>query len=136
MIENEVKPSLDELAHYGVKGMRWGVRRADRTQNAGYTSRMRSEDRRTHGRRAVNRINDRLNSGESRDKALEREDMRNARQRLAVAGAAYAAVLLAQHGGSRLNVDTGGPRGLSSTASKIKYVKPNRSGVHKVTTMK
>lgn len=30
----EEKPSLDELLHYGVKGMRWGVRK-DRSSSAG-----------------------------------------------------------------------------------------------------
>lgn len=30
MLLNETKPDLDELVHFGVKGMKWGVRKASR----------------------------------------------------------------------------------------------------------
>ena len=32
MIVGQEKPSLDQLEHFGVKGMKWGVRNAERTQ--------------------------------------------------------------------------------------------------------
>ncbi|QEQ93873.1 hypothetical protein SEA_KARDASHIAN_8 [Streptomyces phage Kardashian] len=70
-------PSPGELAHYGVKGMKWGVRkavsdklearakvkRAENRPNKEYTRNLRAQDRRTHGNGGVKRINRRLNQG-------------------------------------------------------------------------
>lgn len=52
------------LAHYGVKGMKWGVRRKSRnTYNKNYTERQRKQDRAVYGNRAERRINRRMNEG-------------------------------------------------------------------------
>lgn len=52
------------LAHYGVKGMKWGVRRERRnTYNKNYTERQRKQDRAIYGGRAERRINRRMNEG-------------------------------------------------------------------------
>lgn len=52
------------LAHYGVKGMKWGVRRKSRnTYNKNYTDRQRKQDRAVYGGRAERRINRRMNEG-------------------------------------------------------------------------
>lgn len=151
----EMKPSLDELElrHHGVKGMRWGVRKKVEPANAAYTQRMRANDKRQHGSRAVNRINRRLNEGETRNKALDRERTRNNRQALAAIGSVYALAFMADYGGvstssmrsfvsqkaeanraAAKNVDS--VLGLASKADPLKYVKPNRQGVHKITTLK
>lgn len=138
MFVSEKKPSLSELKHYGVKGMRWGVRKAHSPVNVDYTDRMRANDRRRHGKRAVERINQRMNQGQSRDKALEREDIRNTRQRLALVGAVYAGTYLARYGAQRIDGvrPDGSPDAITATLAKVNYVKPNRHGVHKITTMK
>lgn len=144
MIIGGEKPSLNQLAHFGVKGMKWGVRSADQPANPNYTTRMRTEDRRLHGKRAVTRINQHLNSGGTRDEALRREYSRDAKQYLAFVGAAAVARLLAVHGSTVLS-DIAANRAASnaddsvlkigSAAEKLKYVKP-RGGVHNITTMK
>lgn len=52
------------LAHYGVKGMKWGIRRKSRnTYNKNYTDRQRKQDRAVYGGRAERRINRRMNEG-------------------------------------------------------------------------
>lgn len=137
------KIPLSVVAHFGVKGMKWGQRKAGTSTHPTYTPRKQANDRQQHGKRAVARINDRLNQGETRDQALHREDVRNARQRLASAGAVYAAIMLLSHGSARVSDIAEANRAsardktisIGVTAAKTSFVKPHR-GVHNITTMK
>ena len=52
-----------ELFHYGVKGMKWGVRRKGNEHNKNYTDKQRKNDRAMYGDRAEKRINRKLNEG-------------------------------------------------------------------------
>lgn len=152
MIVGSDKPSLDELVHFGVKGMKWGQRKADIPIHPAFTKRMQMNDRNRHGARAVARINQRMNEGQTRDQALRREDIRNARQRLALIGAVVAVQILSNHGSTpvgdlkgfvanRANQNRAAAKVAESTikigaqAAKTVFVKPHR-GVHNITTMK
>lgn len=50
-----------ELYHYGVKGMRWGVRR--NRVNKDYSAKQRKQDRAFYGKGGEKRINRKLNEG-------------------------------------------------------------------------
>lgn len=132
------KPPLSELTHYGIKGMRWGVRRAEPT-NPKYTPDLRTRDRKRHGSRAVNRINRRMNKGESRTKALQKEELRDQKQRLIAAGAVFAARLVVVNAAVRIGTPNTHstvrtpPR--KTNPAKPNFVKPKR-GVYNITTMK
>ena len=52
-----------ELYHYGVKGMKWGVRKKSSTVNKSYTAKQRKQDRAFYGKSGEKRINKRLNDG-------------------------------------------------------------------------
>lgn len=53
----------DELLHYGVKGMRWGVRRNRNAVNKSYSAKQRKQDRAFYGQGGERRINKKLNEG-------------------------------------------------------------------------
>ena len=71
----------DELYHFGVKGMKLGVRKKrdkpSKAQlnkpNADYTSRQRITDRASYGKKGVKRINRRMNKGQSHFRAATTE---------------------------------------------------------------
>ena len=66
----------DELYHFGIPGMKWGIRRYQNADgsltekgkkhfNSKYSSEQIRRDRRVYGNSGVNRINKRMNNGES-----------------------------------------------------------------------
>ena len=70
---------IDELQHYGVKGMKWGVRHD--TQNSNYSSEQRARDKAVYGRGGVKRINRSMNKGLGISGARSKEASRINRHR-------------------------------------------------------
>ena len=71
----------DYLYHFGVKGMKWGVRKT----NKKYTSSRQKQDERLYGKQATKRVNKRLNKGETlvsaRHSEVVRRDKKIARKK-------------------------------------------------------
>ncbi|AXQ61249.1 hypothetical protein SEA_LIBERTYBELL_8 [Streptomyces phage LibertyBell] len=75
-----------ELVHYGVKGMKWGVRR-NKQINSGYTSYNQKADKKIVGNRGVKRISRRMDKGQNYNTARKSVIRNRAMRRLAVSGA-------------------------------------------------
>lgn len=96
----DVKPSLDELAHYGVKGMHWGQRKAENAARAslpraqGYSQRAYNSDKRKFGKKAAHRINEAVLNGKSVDDARKVEVNRIKKRVAAIYGGYLAARIL------------------------------------------
>ena len=92
----------DYLIHYGVKGMKWGVRKEP--QNSSYSEKQRKRDREVYGRGGVKRINRSMNEGSSISgaRSKEAERINKARRTATVAGQVGATV--GQMGGAAAGV--------------------------------
>lgn len=114
----------DFLAHYGVKGMKWGQRRATRVQerkdnakiaiDAGYTKKKRALDASNIGAKGVYRVDKRIARGEDIRKARTKEYASSTARGVAV-GAAILAVAygpaLANAGAAGLSKNINAKRG-------------------------
>lgn len=68
-----------DLTHSGVKGMKWGVRKAENNKpNEGYSTANRRRDAVFHPSGGVKRINKRMNKGATLHKARIKEGQRTA----------------------------------------------------------
>lgn len=137
--------SSQDIQHYGVKGMHWGVHKKshDDSPNADYTSRQRAIDRGQHGKRAEVRINRKLNAGKTRQQALRSEGLRDYHQALAVAGGVAAVRLLQVYGPVAMQgiaIKAESNRGKAAAAQALKNAstikaKRNRKGVYNISSL-
>ena len=156
-------PPRDDFAHYGVKGMHWGQRKAassvgatpvrkikakDLPVHGRYSNRNRQADKATFGQRGVNRINKRMHKGQSYKKALTMEFLHNTAKATVGSGAVAAATILAHNGGllsqvvaSKAHVNRGRAQAAATMGLPSKptngptYAKKSRGGAHKITSL-
>lgn len=91
-----------ELYHYGIKGMKWGVRKNRNAVNKSYSAKQRKQDRAFYGQGGERRINKKLNDGHglrgARHYEAERKERKEKRQKKAKRAAKVIAGTLAKIG--------------------------------------
>lgn len=120
--------SLDEVKHYGVKGMHWGVRSKKLPEKKGhlvtkdgyvpiargYSPLKRESDRKRFGKRGVFNINSRMSKGASHDDAyweearLQSKAFSDAQNALALGRIFAPTIKLGSEQASRMLKDSGG----------------------------
>jgi hypothetical protein len=93
-------PTKSSLAHHGVKGMHWGVRKSSTSvaTHPDYTSSRRSRDKSDFGNRGVARINEHLHTGKTHKEARTAEIKRRTRIHTAVVTGVIAAKYAHKYG--------------------------------------
>lgn len=135
----EEKPNLDDLVHFGIKGMKWGVRKNPEPDNRRYSQFNRQADLRSFGKRGVRRINSRMNSGQTYKQAVRRELGRKALAGAAILGATAAVMVLDAHGpkiASMIRQRAETNRGRASALSIMTpLIAKKRRGAYKITEL-
>lgn len=81
------EPTTEDLEHFGIKGMKWGVRKKQ-AFNSGYSSGSRNVDQKKFGNGGVRRISKRMDKGKTLKEARRAE-----RNRQVVTGVATGAAV-------------------------------------------
>lgn len=138
VMNDEEKPSLDFLAHHGVKGMKWGNHKT-----APVTS-VRDADVKRFGASGATRIAKNRDKGLSVKKAQKKEINRTRAEYSIAIGTVIVGHLLAAHGGSLSSTiakkaDANRARNsvtaLAKDSAKVNYAKKTFSGAYKIHTM-
>jgi len=109
----------NELAHYGVLGMKWGRRKAENLKsNPNYSVQQRKRDQQVYGTRGMRRINKAMNNGDAISVARGAEKTRKD----AVVGKNKYVRQVGKLGGGAAGAGIGllGVKGLAKAASSLK----------------
>jgi hypothetical protein len=134
---DEEKPSLQEIAHHGVKGMHWGVRKA------APVTEVRKADIDRFGKRGATRIARNQDKGLTNKQAMRKEQVRAVTKAGLAVGAYLLSQTLSQHGGTLMtnvsnrantNRERAKITAIASKAAKVNYAKKRR-GAYKISSL-